>query len=291
MALLPPPICYNHTLVEYIWRCGGTPHSCTRILDHPLETALELRSVPRCEVEGDSGDITLRPVRLYKDPFRGNNGYLVLCEVWLPGGAHSSNARTESMHTFERMAAVAPRFELRQPVRLQPAAAARESASARSLGFEQAVANCLYAEVGLVAARRPSGGNEAEFCVQGDGVRAADNLEVMRYIVRRTGESFDLDISTGGTTKTCTVVMSTAASRVVEQNKGVQCLRQMLERLQRQHAQFGSLCGASPSKTVAVRIPRDAESRGGGALEDRRPPADMDPHLITSRLLQMAHQP
>jgi len=46
------------------------------------------------QAEGDSSDIVLKPVSVYKDPTRGENSFLIMCEVYTAdGGVHKSNTR------------------------------------------------------------------------------------------------------------------------------------------------------------------------------------------------------
>ena len=93
-------------LAEYIWIDGATPtrklRSKTRVLDDTSELSLE--NFPQWQfdgsstnqAEGNTSDCLLQPVRFVDDPIRGDDAYLVLCEVLnADGTAHASNARAK----------------------------------------------------------------------------------------------------------------------------------------------------------------------------------------------------
>ena len=102
-------------IAEYIWIDGTKPtrklRSKTKIIhNEPKGTQLDelgqftLDFFPSwqfdgsstSQAEGGSSDRLLEPVRIYPDPMRGSDGYLVLCEVMNPDGEpHSSNTRAK----------------------------------------------------------------------------------------------------------------------------------------------------------------------------------------------------
>ncbi len=94
-------------LAEYIWLDGGSPtqkpRSKTRVLDVADPKALTLDSFPEWsydgsstnQAEGGDSDLILRPVNFVKDPLRGENDVLVMCEVFdAEGRPHSTNLRS-----------------------------------------------------------------------------------------------------------------------------------------------------------------------------------------------------
>jgi len=94
-------------IAEYIWIDGASPtqklRSKTKILPS-LDGAPQLSDFPGWvfdgsstgQAEGNASDCLLEPVRFIPDPIRGDDCYLVLCEVQNPdGSAHSSNKRAQ----------------------------------------------------------------------------------------------------------------------------------------------------------------------------------------------------
>ena len=93
----------NKAIAEYIWLDGHQPtqklRSKTKIMNGPVAS---LSSFPDWgfdgsstqQAEGNDSDCLLRPVSIYKDPIRGENDILVMCEVFnADGTVHKSNSR------------------------------------------------------------------------------------------------------------------------------------------------------------------------------------------------------
>lgn len=101
--------------VEYIWLDGAKPtqkmRSKTRILQvKPGAEKRDLSEFPiwsfdgssTYQSSGDVSDLQLLPVRCVKDPIRGDNSYLVLCEVMNNDGTpHESNTRSRLRSVLE----------------------------------------------------------------------------------------------------------------------------------------------------------------------------------------------
>ena len=75
-------------IAEYIWvSAKGIMRSKTKVFDHHLK---DISEIPQWNFDGSStgqahgkfSDITLKPVRLYQDPFRNPNDLFVLCETY-----------------------------------------------------------------------------------------------------------------------------------------------------------------------------------------------------------------
>ncbi|MBC8436912.1 glutamine synthetase beta-grasp domain-containing protein [bacterium] len=98
------------TKIEYVWLDGCTTkklRSKTKVLTTE-ETAIpiHLTDIPVWSFDGSStnqasgsdSDCILKPVRLYENPFKGESGYIVLCEVWT---SDESPHETNSRYTLE----------------------------------------------------------------------------------------------------------------------------------------------------------------------------------------------
>ena len=97
-------------ICEYIWMDGASPtqklRSKTRILKNlpQVGKGLQLQNFPEWGFDGSStyqapgqkSDLVLKPVCFVMDPYRGQNHYLVLCEVFNPdGNPHATNNRAK----------------------------------------------------------------------------------------------------------------------------------------------------------------------------------------------------
>ena len=92
-------------IAEYIWLDGTQPTQSLRSKTRLLELQNENPQAKDCPIwsfdgsstyqsEGSSSDLTLQPVRVVRDPIRGNGNYLVLCEVFNNDKtAHTTNHR------------------------------------------------------------------------------------------------------------------------------------------------------------------------------------------------------
>ncbi len=96
----------NISLAEYIWLDGAIPVRQIR----SKAKVVNLSSSPKLEdfsewnfdgsstrqAEGNNSDCILQPVNFVKDPIRGENNYLVMCEVLKADGTvHESNSRAQ----------------------------------------------------------------------------------------------------------------------------------------------------------------------------------------------------
>lgn len=100
---------------EYIWLDGCQPtqqvRSKTRIIPQG-ETGISLQDFPEWgfdgsstyQAEGCSSDLVLRPVSYIKDTLRGDNAFLVMCEVFEADAKtpHPSNKRAELRRLLEK---------------------------------------------------------------------------------------------------------------------------------------------------------------------------------------------
>ena len=99
-------------MVEYIWIDGNQPtaklRSKTKVVDHEVKSHLDLPdwgfdgSSTR-QAEGHFSDCLLKPMRIIKDPIRGGDNLLVMCEVFnSDGSVHKSNKRAKLRELAEK---------------------------------------------------------------------------------------------------------------------------------------------------------------------------------------------
>ena len=99
---------------EYIWIDGHKPtaklRSKTKIVDKKIEKVTELPDwgfdgSSTQQAEGHFSDCLLKPVSFFKDPIRGGDNILVMCEVMnADGTVHESNHRAALREVAEKYA-------------------------------------------------------------------------------------------------------------------------------------------------------------------------------------------
>ncbi|MDG1900558.1 MAG: glutamine synthetase beta-grasp domain-containing protein, partial [Candidatus Marinimicrobia bacterium] len=99
-------------MAEYIWMDGHVPtqklRSKTKILNKKVSSASELPDwgfdgSSTNQAKGNFSDCLLKPVWICKDPIRGNDNILVMCEVMnADGSVHSSNTRANLRSIADR---------------------------------------------------------------------------------------------------------------------------------------------------------------------------------------------
>ena len=105
---------------EYIWIDGKTPtsklRSKTKIIEQGTEPPIwGFDGSSTEQATGDNSDCVLRPVSIFKDPIRGGDNILVMCEVLnVDMTPHVSNTRAGCVEAAENFAEFEPIFGLEQ---------------------------------------------------------------------------------------------------------------------------------------------------------------------------------
>ena len=102
----------NKIMVEYIWIDGSQPtaklRSKTKIVDDKVTKASDLPDwgfdgSSTMQAKGNFSDCLLKPVHFIKDPIRGGDNILVMCEVFNADGTiHKSNKRAKLRELSEK---------------------------------------------------------------------------------------------------------------------------------------------------------------------------------------------
>ncbi|MBI45193.1 MAG: glutamine synthetase [Candidatus Marinimicrobia bacterium] len=102
----------ERVMAEYIWIDGHKPtaklRSKTKVLDNKIEDVSDLPDwgfdgSSTQQAEGHFSDCLLKPVYFLKDPIRGGNNILVMCEVFnSDGSVHTSNKRAALREIAEK---------------------------------------------------------------------------------------------------------------------------------------------------------------------------------------------
>jgi len=178
---------------------------------------------------------------------------------------------------------------------------------------EEHLAACLYAGIQLSGINAEVAPGQFEFQVGPvEGIDVADQLWIARYILEKLSEKYGTYIvyhpkplgNTDWNGSGCHTNFSTEATR----NKGgYEVIVQMMGKLEMKHAEHMEIYGTHNNlrmtghhetsshdkftfgiadRKASARIPNDTVRNGRGYFEDRRPAANCDPYLVTSKILE-----
>lgn len=319
--------------VEYVWLDGADDMPQLRSKTRVFDKQHALSELPEWSFDGGStyqgcvgdSDRTLKPVRLYKDPFSEGN-YMVLCEVMNPeGGAHTTNTRArlaemvaddESMwFGFEQ------EYTLTDPM-MQPLVPEDVTQGNFYCGVgagnvigrlvaDEHLHNCYKAGITLFGTNAEVMISQWEYQTTPNGaLKASDDLWMSRYIAQKGSEKFNMRVSYHPKIYAklngagCHVNVSTMESR---EDFTSELRNKYMDRLEKSHKKhiddYGTgnelrLTGEHETsnidefswgvgdRSVSVRIPAHVEREGKGYFEDRRPAATCDPYVVTARLIK-----
>jgi len=212
-------------LAEYIW-IGGSGQDLRSKTKSLLSKPNDIEDLPIWNFDGSStgqapgndSEVLLKPVAIFKDPFRRGENILVLCECLKPDGTPvESNTRAACKEVMDKVKDQEPWFGMEQEYSLMakngrplgwPSLGGFPSAqgpyycgNGANKAFGRAFVEahykaCLYAGIqvsGINAEVMPS---QWEFQVGPcEGINMGDQLWIARYIMHRLGELFHVTIT------------------------------------------------------------------------------------------------
>jgi len=338
-------------IVEYIWiDHKGEPRSKTRVISNSSDKEKKDVEVPLWNFDGSStgqasgnnSEIILRPIAAYPDPFRGNDCIMALCETLNTDMTpHPSNTRHAANEIFKKYNDCEPLFGLEQEFFLfkngknlafsddnnKPAPQGNyycglgQYSHGRNV-IEAAFKRCIVAGLTVTGFNAEVAPSQWEIQICANGVNAADQLIMLRYILNRTAEMFSISINYQDPSPLmrvnekdsdgccdwngsgCHVNFSTNKMR---ERNGYSVITSMIDKLENKHSEHMKIYGEGndlrmtgknetssydtftygvADRTASIRIPQETFNNKSGYLEDRRPASNMNPYLVTSKILQ-----
>lgn len=212
--------------LEYIWIDGNKNlRSKTKVLYNIGRESIKIDDIPEWNFDGSStyqatgvdSEIILKPCAIFNDPFRGENGLLVLCDVYdVNNNPLESNTRYVANEIFEKKRNEQPWFGLEQeyflfkhskPLGFEFKDHEKQGQFYCSIGSENAYGRiiaekhlkaCLDSGINISGINAEVAPGQWEFQVGPcEGITAGDHLWIARYILERIGEehSISIDIS------------------------------------------------------------------------------------------------
>lgn len=145
------------------------------------------------------------------------------------------------------------------------------------------------------------------------GIDAGDQLYVSRYILQKISEKYDVTISYNPkifihlSGSGCHVNFSTEETRNTDNGKGLNYIYEYVEKLKNKHIEHIEIYGKDNDKRLtgehetahisvfsfgvgtrntSIRVPNQCEIEKSGYIEDRRPAANIDPYIVTSKIFE-----
>jgi len=248
----------NSTIVEYIW-IDKQIQSKTRVI---YEIVYDLFDIPNLTINRLGDEIIIKPIKLFKCPFRKSPNLIVLCDTYTSSMVPlNNNYRYDAIIVFDKYINQNPWFSFEQEYDANVDAA------------EEHLQACLYAEIKI------SSSDSKMFGVGPlEGIDAADQLWMARFIMEKIAKQHRITINWLGL---CSIKFSTELMRATN---GLNIILSSIEKLH--NIDQISNCGIG-NYNQPIRIPQLVINDKSGYFEDRRPIADSNPYQTTANLLEI----
>ena len=226
---------------------------------------------------GHDSEVILQPVCMVRDPFRGGDNILVLCECMLPDGSpHPTNTRHAAAKTFAKDLAAAPWYGMEQEYTMYPVDSSSPLGwpvggyprpqgpyycgvgADKAYGRDVADAHykaCLYAGLKISGINAEVMPGQWEFQIgPAEGIEAGDHMVLARYLLDRVCEDFGVVVSLDPKPKTgdwngsgCHFNYSTRAMR---EDGGMDVILSAIEKLSRKHEEHIAVYGSGNERRL-----------------------------------------
>jgi len=331
---------------EYVW-LGALATDGSDIRSKTKTLPTEIRSISELPIwnydgsstgqaPGHDSEVYLKPVAIFKDPFRLGKNLIVLCECCNPDSKLSpilTNTRRQAAEIMEKAKSSEAWFGIDQEYTLMKAnglaplgwptggypapqgpyycGSGAEKAYGRRI-VEAHYRACLYAGVKIAGCNGEVMPGQWEYQVGPcEGISSGDHVIMARYIMLRVCEDFGVRVSFDPKPVSgdwngagCHTNYSTKQMR---DDGGWKYVEEAVLKLSKKHKEHIAVYGVGNERRLtghhetaridefsygvanrgcSVRIPRDTYRNQKGYIEDRRPASDMDPYVVTAKIVK-----
>jgi len=217
-------------MAEYVWLGASGTHGGFDIRSKTMTCDSKPTDVSKMRIwnydgsstgqaPGTDSEVLLRPVRLYKDPFRGGDNVLVLCEAVKPVSLEpiDTNTRSPAKATFDKNLALKPWFGIEQEYTLlkqdgirplgfpEVGYPAPQGPYYCGAGFDSAIGRpvadnhfkaCLYAGVTIAGINAEVMPGQWEYQIGPcEGIQSGDDMWMSRYLMIRVCEELGVNVT------------------------------------------------------------------------------------------------
>lgn len=327
--MMPEPICYEYIWLDGIGQLRSKTKICPKLYELPPDWNYDGSSTYQ-RITSES-EVMLYPQVTYRDPIRGYPHKLVICET-----SDSNCSRRLARKIFNQKPELEPMFGLEQEFFIYSTKTGKplgwpeghgypapqgdyycsvgsDTCFGRSRQFiERVMKFALKCGIGLTGFNWEVAPGQAEFQVCRKGIKAADELLLLRYLLMRVGEEYNYTINfdckpfkdwNGSGLHT-----NFSTKEIRENDNALDIINDALNRLRISHSSDLKLFGLDnhlrltgehetsstdeftwgvASRSTSVRIPTSTQQNGKGYFEDRRPGANANPYIITANIYKV----
>lgn len=336
-------------IAEYIWIDGnGELRSKARTLEILCSKSINIKDIPIWDYDGSSteqatgkvSEVILQPQAIFNCPFRREDNILVMCDTWLTTTQGElqplkNNYRHIAKQFFDKDPNSQPWYGLEQEYFIwdrdtnlplgwstqgQPKKQGKYYCGVggnrvwgRDL-VEKHYEHCLYAGIKVSGVNAEVAVGQWEYQVGPvEGISAADQLWVSRYILERLAENWNVEINFepkplhgDWNGSGCHTNYSTKLMRDGDQQKtGLDYIEDAIKKLEKTHKEHMENYGKGnnyrmtgehetsskdkfswgvANRQSSIRIPTRTFQNKKGYLEDRRPGSNIDPYIVTGMI-------
>jgi len=329
--------------LEYVWiDADGELRSKSKTIRNESHRTLTLQDTvvwnfdgsSTGQASGNNSEVYLRPVKLYRDPFREESDYLVLCDTWLSDmtSPHPTNARYSSDVILRKVAQQCPWFGFEMeffmmdidtdlPLGFPESGETPKqgkfycsAGAGRAYGreiIEKQYENCLLAGIHVTGINAEVACGQWEYQVLGEGVGAADDAWMTRYILARVCEEFNVypswDPKPIGGDCNGSGMHTNFSTIEMREPGGIKYILEAVNKLELKHKEHIKVYGKGNEKRLtgehetahidkfswgyadrraSVRIGHEIKLNKCGYLEDRRVASSCDMYRVVERIVK-----
>jgi glutamine synthetase len=333
----------NHKIAEYVWIDGNmnlrTKSKTVFLKNNEVDFDMwNFDGSSTNQANAEHSEVILQPIAYFKNPFyEKDDSYLVLCDTYtrdinepnklIPS---KTNNRFQSELIFEKNLDLKPTFGIEQEYFMfdnqgnLPLIGTETinqgdyycGVGNTNIQFRNLVQKhyiyCLNAGIQISGTNAEVAPNQWEFQVGPvEGIAAADQLWMARYILVRLAEEYDINISFAPkpiedmSVNGSGLHTNFSTTETMEEN-GIEKIYEYIEKLKEKHQEhikvygdnekrLSGTCETSSindfswgvgNRSTSVRIGNDIALEKKGYFEDRRPASDADPYQVVSKLFE-----